>query len=171
MSEQLNDHELQAFADDLKRLSPITPPMMDRDRLMYRAGQESLRLQRRAWMLSSALLFVSLASVSAVLLWQMQRAPLERIQVVVVREVKPADPPPPAIAPSPPLDVPEEQSLAYLQLRRQVQRLGVDVVPDLPTAPPSQEAQLSPRTLLALHTHGRTSSLLPWFTPSSGEQE
>lgn len=178
MSESLNDKELQAFANDLQHLVPVAPAL-DRDRLMFRAGQESVRKQRGFWMASSAMLAAGLAGVSALLLWHLQFPPAERVRVVIVERQVPAprvQEPTNASAPSQPparaVDEERPESLAYLELRQQMLRGGVVALPSLPQAPPRDLKQSGqPDNLLALHTPATPRSFLQWFTGQSGENE
>src|SRR5687768_11979138 len=90
MSEFMSDKELQAFEQDLKSLVPAAATI-DRDGLLFHAGQQSFRRQRRLWMLSTATLFVCLVAVSAALLWHLQTDPPERIRYVIIEAKQPAE--------------------------------------------------------------------------------
>lgn len=167
MSEFLNDKELQAFENDLKNLLPLAPTL-DRDRLLFRAGQESMRGQRRLWMISSATLSVGLACVSTALLWLLQLPPVERVKVVIVERPQEAMP---AVPTAPRAESREMPAASYLQLRSRVLRLGVEAVPGVPAAPPTVTPAAQADTLLALHKRAAPRSLLQWFTGPSGETE
>jgi hypothetical protein len=136
MPEQPNQEpNLSALESALAALKPA-PAALDRDRLMYRAGQVSAR--RRNWLWPSAaaaLLLVSLGLGAALLA---RPKPAETIRVVYV-EKNPAPESAPAPRPAPPpekavaLELPSlPASAAYLRTRGEVLRWGAEALPEPP---------------------------------------
>ena len=140
MSQNPNDPELNAIAASLGSLEPARS-RIDRDLVMFRAGQASVRpsrLRRRAWnVIAASLALVALGE--GVLL--AHRPPPQIVkEVVVVREPAPA-PVVPLVEQSVaemPASLPSESSLslgqtAYERQVAQVLRYGLDGLPASPT--------------------------------------
>jgi hypothetical protein len=147
MSEHVHDEGLTELEAALAGLAP-RPPALDRDRLLFRAGQESAR-RGRLWPWATGLLAAVAAGLGALLVLRPGPPPVERIVYVPVKEEAPpvraaADrPTAPAAADS---DVPaatgeaDRARLAAFRLRREVLRWGLDALPapqpGRDTAPP-----------------------------------
>jgi hypothetical protein len=140
MSENPNDPELSAIAARLLSLEPDRSHI-DRDLVMFRAGQASVRpsrLRRRAWNVIAASLALVALSEGVLLV---HRPPPQVVkEVVVVREPAPA-PVVPLVeqsAAAMPVSLPSESSLslgqaAYERQVAQVLRYGLDGLPASPT--------------------------------------
>ena len=144
MSQNPNDPELNAIAASLGSLEPARS-RIDRDLVMFRAGQASVRpsrLRRRAWnVIAASLALVALGE--GVLL--AHRPPPQIVkEVVVVREPVTAPAPLPVVPPvehsvaEVPESLPIERSLslgetAQERLTSQVLRYGLDGLPASPT--------------------------------------
>ncbi len=118
MSEQARD-DLTPIEAALGQLSPA-PPSIDRDRLMFLAGQASRPLTGWIWPMTSA----GLAACVAVLLLRPVGAP--PVPVVERRA------PPPAVQPDNSVPRREPVEMSYLVLRGKVVEEGVEALP----APP-----------------------------------
>jgi hypothetical protein len=136
MSEDTRDEGLAALEAALAGLAP-RPPDLDRDRLLFRAGQESAARRGRLWPWASGLLAAVAAGLGAVLLLRPDPPPVERIVYVPVKEEAPPVQPVaihPA-APAAPADSDEDAAAAArarfsaFQLQRQVLRWGLDAMP------------------------------------------
>jgi hypothetical protein len=142
MSQNPNDPELNAIASRLGSLEPARS-RIDRDLVMFRAGQASVRpprWRRRAWNgIAASLALVALGE--GVLL--AHRPPPQIVKdVVVVREPAPAPPAPASVVEQSVAEVteslPSESSLwlgqtAYERQVAQVMRNGLDDMPVSPT--------------------------------------
>jgi hypothetical protein len=145
MSEPNIDRELAALETALAGLKPAAP--LDRDRLMFSAGQASL--PRRGWgwpAATAALLLVSFALAGMLL----NRPALQEIVRVVPVPVAvpiavPVDARAPGVQPGMPSSLPSVEalspvarvnpagaSLEYAQLRKEVLRWGVDALSSRP---------------------------------------
>jgi hypothetical protein len=140
MSEPIRDPELAALETALGSLAP-RPGVVDRDALLFRAGQASLR-RCWAWPAATALLAVLSAALGAGLLLRPAPQVTERIVYVPVPE--PAAPTPRAAdtplaaAPRPGSKLDDDDFQAKvdsLKLRNRVMSFGVEVLPKPP--PPS----------------------------------
>jgi len=90
--------ELTALADALRALAP-RPGALDRDDLLFRAGQASVPRPRRwPWLLATALSSGAAVALGAVLLWRPPTVHTVEHVVTVVREVQVPAPP---VAPTP----------------------------------------------------------------------
>ena len=141
MSHVPSDPEVTAIESALRALVPSRSEL-DRDRLMFRAGQVSARsrlLTRWAWPSIAATLAIVAAGEGVLLATRPEPRVVERL--VIVRE--PA--PPPAAQPepvvilreNPPNPSPDSESSwpmasDALRLRRQVLRFGLDGLPEPP---------------------------------------
>ena len=123
----------QTNSDLEKALQALTPaaPALDRDRLMFLAGQAGARRAGLGWKLTSGL-FAAASVLLAVLL--VLRPPQE-FRVVVQLSPFPKDSPaeklqedPPSADPVP-VRAPESRDLAVYHLRQQIMRFGVESLP------------------------------------------
>jgi len=162
MSEPLTDLE-----NALKGLTPA-PAALDRDRLMFRAGQTSQAHRGLLWKCTAGMF--AAASLVLVLILALRPVAQERI-VYVDRPTPPAqqspapknqEPPPsseaiPTVAPD--TDVP---ALAYYRLQQQVNRFGVDSLP--PVSDPGAPANEPPVTVPRMGKMSPTTpmNLFPW---------
>jgi hypothetical protein len=130
MSVGKHDSELADFAADLAALLPQAGGL-NRDLVLYRAGQASARRQRWVWPASTACVTL-VAAVLVALAYS--RPPGER--VVVVRVVEPVPESSPAAAAmdmGSPAGLEQETtstSIAYRRLENQVLRWGLEGIPD-----------------------------------------
>jgi hypothetical protein len=138
MSAQPHHAEIAALESALAALTPL-PGRLDRDRLMFRAGQASRPARGWLWPAATAALALLAAGLGAAL----ARRPAERVVHVPVPQQAPpvaAAPEQPAPAgPEPPAPSTEAWSpprTANLQLQEQLLRWGLDGLPGLPPAPP-----------------------------------
>jgi hypothetical protein len=161
MSESLHDPRIEAVEAALSALAPLPAPI-DRDRLLYRAGQVSMAKGRWAWPGATAVLALVAVTLGVALCLRPAPQPIIHIVHVAVREPVPVAP---AVAERPPAPeeadattgVDRERWLAqadHLKLREQVLRWGLDVLPNPPPGPaleppPPLERQLGlpPRSL------------------------
>lgn len=131
MPEEIHDAERAALEGALRALQPL-PPRLDRDQLLFRAGQESVRQSRWIWpsvAAASLLLTVGLSGYLAV------RPPRER--VVLVQVENPSSPE----APSPSRPVRQTgELLAYLHLREQIVEHGVETLRPSPPVPVPEQS-------------------------------
>jgi hypothetical protein len=168
MSQNPNDPDLNAIAASLRSLEPARS-RIDRDLVMFRAGQASVRpsrWRRRAWnAIAASLALIALGE--GVLL--AHRPPPQIVkEVVVVREPAPA-PVVPLVEPSVaemPVSLPSESSLslgqtAYQRQVAQVLRDGLDSLPVSPTVAspdwrprPATAGQMLQEELRSLRDHG-----------------
>jgi hypothetical protein len=136
MPEETFDPELNALQSALADLVPRTT--INRDQVLFRAGQASVRGRRWLWP-SLAAAWCGLAlGLGAALVAQRNQEPVERVVWVKV--------PVPAVEERTP--TPSSSTLAallpdlpaasgeYLQLRQQVVRFGADALPDPPATAP-----------------------------------
>jgi hypothetical protein len=149
MSEPYQDPNLAELAAALKALAPA-PARLDRDRLLYRAGQVSARRTGWLWPATAAAV-VALAAGALTGALALRPGPQTVERIVVVNKAMPAPlPVPPRLPPQAPPEkpqaapVPPVQSLSaeavaretfpegYLRLRDQVLRWGVDALPSRP---------------------------------------
>src|SRR5207249_654076 len=94
MSEDIHDEGLAELEAALAGLAP-RPPDLDRDRLLFRAGQESAGRRGRLWPWATGLLAAVAAGLGALLILRPDPQPVERVVYVPVKEeappVRPAD--------------------------------------------------------------------------------
>jgi hypothetical protein len=144
MSSPAPDPSLAAVEAALAGLAP-RPGNIDRDQLLFRAGQASVRRRGWLWPTAAALSTTFAAALGLLLLLRPEPSPVER--VVVVKVVEPAPTPPPAPEPPAPLpsgalvwhvDEPGPVPSDYLRLRDQMIRWGADALPSAApvSAPP-----------------------------------
>ena len=143
MSEHVRDEGLTELEAALAGLAPL-PPALDRDHLLFRAGQDSAR-RGRLWPWATGLLAAVAAGLGALLVLRPEPPPVERIVYVPVREEAPpvrpaADRPVIAIrennGKAAPADTDSARFGAF-QLRQQMLRWGIDA---LPSARPPRDA-------------------------------
>jgi hypothetical protein len=133
MSKQ--DPSLGPLESALANLKPA-PTALDRDRLMFRAGQLSTRWHW-VWPASTAALFVMSLALAGVLAFRPTAPESVRVVYVPIETSPPVSSPrQPVPAPTPATstaDVPAPPASApYLSLRGQVLRFGVESLPDPP---------------------------------------
>jgi len=140
MSESGANSELGALEAALRALQPA-PADLNRDTLMFRAGQASMPRQRWTWPAATAALFVATIGLSAAHFWRATAEPQERIVYVTLPPTADAVHSPAQNNQSLPevslRDVvaasePTVSPLSYVQLREQVARHGVDAMPEAP---------------------------------------
>ena len=139
-----HDPTLAGLEAALAALAPM-PGRIDRDALLFRAGQASVPRRGWAWPGAAATLGVLAATLGALLAVRPAATPVERVIHVYVKEAAPptANVPDPAPVPSAfalPSDViaSHEPPINYLQLEKQIMRWGLEAMPDTPeTQPPS----------------------------------
>jgi hypothetical protein len=140
MSEHLPDQSELAHA--LRTLVPLPAPL-DRDRLLFRAGQASRGRAGLLWPATSGMLAAAILVLGLLLIYR-PAAPTS-VRTIYV-EVPVAGPQVPAAKPVPPARVTEPESpspaettatrdLAYYRLQKQVETLGVDALPPMPPTP------------------------------------
>jgi hypothetical protein len=142
MSLEKHDPELAGLEAALAALAPM-PGRIDRDALLFRAGQVSVRGRSWAWPAATAGLGMVAVGLGLVLGLRPSPVPVERVVYVTI--TKPAPLPPAVREPASPTPEPdfaspgllaEQQApMNYLQLERQVVRWGLEGVPDMPEAP------------------------------------
>ena len=142
MSEDLRDEGLADLAAALAGLAP-RPPNLDRDRLLFRAGQESAARRGRLWPWAAGLLAAVAAGLGVLLVLRPDPQPLERVVYVPVKEeaphvqpvdMRPAAPAVPADSDEGAADAAERARFGAFQLLRQALRWGLDGLPSV--APP-----------------------------------
>ena len=120
------ERELEAA---LARLDP-SRAAIDRDALLFHAGQASVRRHCRAWQSASALLGGCLALA---LIWQPTLRPTAPIVSTPAQSPMAAELGETVLAPAPrPFDAPEREA-TYITLRNEVLACGIDVLPEPPT--------------------------------------
>jgi hypothetical protein len=157
--EEMNNDD-NRLEQSLRQLTP-RPSSLDRDRLMFLAGQQSVSATATAkrshwlWPAATASMSTVAACFAIAFLWQLSREPEVRI---VVREVPVEKPAPSQVAVSPipqpkstaaPTTAPAPVSLALpatsiLQLRNVALRFGVEAIPAEPRSNISSAQPLSP---------------------------
>ena len=138
------DPALAGLEAALAALVPM-PGRINRDALLFRAGQASVCGRRWLWPGAAAVLGLVAAALGVVIAVRPAPRPVERVLVVRVREPAPPDrvPVPPAAKPepAPPVRVAAtREPMNYAQLEKQVLRWGLDGVP----APPPPAAPSDP---------------------------
>ncbi len=140
-----HDPELAGLEAALGALAPM-PGRINRDALLFRAGQASVPGRGWAWPAAATTLGLVALVLAVVVALRLTPAPVER--VIVVNVPRAPSPAPPADVPSPPLADAEpgpaspgeigagQSPMNYLQLQQQVLRWGLDGVPALPKTPP-----------------------------------
>jgi hypothetical protein len=140
MSEDVRDEGLGALEAALAGLAPA-PPALNRDLLLFRAGQESVPRRGRLWPWATGLLAATAACLGVALVLRPEPSAVER--VVYIKEQTPPRPPapvpPPDPAPAqrpdmPAVEAPDRVAAEAAQLRREMLRWGVDGLPLTPAA-------------------------------------
>ena len=125
----------------LRALAPA-PAALDRDCLMFRAGQASRTRSGLIWKVTSAILGTATVVLAVLLIYRPPSEP--RLVFVEVPAPAPKEnpiPPPPEKPPTyleqTPNPVPDRRlpDLAYYRLQQEVNRFGVDALPRLSTNP------------------------------------
>lgn len=152
MPEDSPNRDLAGLEASLKELAPA-PAHLDRDRLLFRAGQLSAR-RGWGWPAAAAALAVLAGTLATGLVLRPEpRHTVETITRIVPRPLPlprqaPPESPAPAPAPSEPAP-PEVVARAplpdgYLRLREQVLRWGADALPGPPALPPGVSLSRTP---------------------------
>ncbi len=141
MSHVPSDPEVTAIESALRALVP-SRSALDRDRLMFRAGQVSARsrlLTRWAWPSIAAALAIVAAGEGVLLATRPEPRVVERLVIVREPAASPIAGPEPVVIlrenpPIPSADLEPSWPMAsdLLRLRRQVLRFGIDGLPDPP---------------------------------------
>jgi hypothetical protein len=171
MSEANRNPDLTAIENALSGLVPRTGGI-NRDQLMFRAGQASAARRGWAWPCATALLALASVTLGAAQLWrptpqQIEHTVYVRVEVPVPVEngssVAMKEP-----APTSPLtageDHRERAQGAYFKLQEQVLRWGLDALAGPPPPPPSRsESPLTIDSLLGTRpTPQDSSGWLSW---------
>jgi hypothetical protein len=178
MSEPFSEKNLNDLAAGLASLAPA-PARIDRDRLLFTAGQASVRRPVWVWPLAAACLALSTAVLTGLLIFQAEPQPIVRY----VERIVPAPPLPPDKAPdsSPPSQerrprllelVREQRDIPYYRLQDHVLRFGLDGLASAAPAPPPAEKQPNGGgDLFSLRTPTppQTWSLPTWLFSSTGD--
>jgi hypothetical protein len=138
MPEPIPTPDLAGLEAALKELTPASVPL-DRDRLLFRAGQASVQGRRWLWPSVAGLFALTTIGLAAALALRPAPGVVER--TIVVRVPVPAPPAPPIQpgprpAPSPGSGPERQETLSYeprpngyLRLRNEVLRWGVEALP------------------------------------------
>jgi hypothetical protein len=130
------DAELTPFEAAFASLTPAAGPI-DRDRLMFRAGQAAAR-PGWLWPAAAAALALVAAGLGAALAVRRPAPAVERVVYVPREEVAPT---PPASVAEPPAPAEGEdrltQATSYWRLRQQLFRAGPDARPPAPAPMPT----------------------------------
>jgi hypothetical protein len=139
MSSETHDPELAALASALAALAP-SAGRLDRDQVLFRAGQASVG--QRGWLWPGVTAALTLIAAAVALLEVLRPGP-QQVQCTVYQRVEPPaspaellavkQPAPAYTAPRPSEATDRQSSLGYLQLERLVLAWGVDALPN-PTA-------------------------------------
>ena len=138
--------DLTPFADALRLLTP-QPPVLSRDALLFAAGKAAGRPRPWLWP-SAAGAFAALSAVLAGFLASpvapvVHYVELERIVYIerpAAERVETAEPTPPAVNLTASTDDESRERLRLLQVRRDVLRWGVEMLPESkPSAGPSPD--------------------------------
>ena len=143
MSESTSDPKLAALEKSLTALVPV-PGRIDRDQLLFRAGQASVRTRPWLWPTSTALLAVVASVLGTALVMRPAPAPVDRIVYVPVPQpagMSPAPTPSAVVSKTSPGVLSSigdagnlwASSVEYLQQRNQAIRWGVDALPPAPS--------------------------------------
>jgi hypothetical protein len=150
MSESTSDPKLAALEKSLAALVPV-PGRIDRDQLLFRAGQASVRSRSWVWPTTTALLTVVAAVLGTVLALRPAPAPVERVVYVPVpQSPAPTETPTAQVvvsAPNARLDSTIEDagslwanSAEYIRERNQAIRWGVEALPPAPSIASANQA-------------------------------
>ncbi len=149
-----------------RALAGLAPSIagLNRDRLMFAAGQSAARRRRRLWPVATGLMAAVAACLAVALLLRPGPAP----EVRYVRVEVPAAPAPapavtepePAAPDAAPVPLPAS---AYWRVQQAMLRRGLDVAPEAAGAPPTAAlpaAEVAPLSAWDWRSHSRTSSSL-----------
>ena len=146
MSPETHDPELTALASALAALAP-SAGRLDRDQVLFRGGQASVR--QRGWLWPGVTAALALVTAT-VLLSEVPRPGPQQVHCTVYQRVEPPvspaellafkQPAPTYTAPPPSEETDRQSSLSYLQLERLVLAWGVDALPN-PAAAASSGAR------------------------------
>jgi hypothetical protein len=137
-----HDPTLAGLEAALATLAPM-PGQINRDALLFRAGQASVPRRGWVWPSAAAALGIVAMTLGAMLALRPAAPPVERIYVYVKEPAAPTlaatetAPPPSESELSPGTIARHEPPMNYLQLQKQVMRWGVDGIPDTPETSPS----------------------------------
>lgn len=153
MSEQAHNPELRDLESTLKTLAPV-PSRMDRDQLMFRAGQASGGGRGWFWPGATALLATLAATLGTLLCLRPAPRPVEHIVYLPApglpspeeREFSPPSLSPEPLA-MPDYSPPRPGRGNYLQFRKHVVRWGVDELPGPPPMDGTGEEPMTPARL------------------------
>jgi hypothetical protein len=159
MSDSTSDPKLAALEKSLAALVPV-PGRIDRDQLLYRAGQESVRRPPWVWPSATAMLALVAAGLGTALAIRPAPPTMERIVYVHDAESHtPASDSTPSDARTPPTLTQNggleatgalwANSAGYFQQRDQVIRWGVDALPPSPSSG-STSPELSIENMLGM---------------------
>ena len=143
MSESTSDPKLAALEKSLTALVPV-PGRIDRDQLLFRAGQASVRTRPWLWPTSTALLAVVATVLGTALVMRPAPAPVDRIVYVPVPQPAGMSSAPTSSAvvsttsPGALSSIGDAGNLwasstEYLQQRNQAIRWGVEALPPTPS--------------------------------------
>jgi hypothetical protein len=153
MPEQPGPAEIAALEQSLAALTPL-PSSLDRDRLMFRAGQATWSRRRWLWPAATAAMAAVAAGLGATMAFRpsvpAQVKVAERIVYIKAKEPAPASPAGRREAPEPTLPEPSPAerpgtvafSMSRLQLQNQLLHWGLDGLPSLPP-PPARKPPVS----------------------------
>jgi hypothetical protein len=144
----MSERELSDLEEGLKALAPA-PVSIDRDQVLFRAGQHSAARAARVW--RAAAVFLALTTGGLGVAWMCQPEPSPEVRIVEVPvkvfvapvvDKKP-EPPAPKSADSKPITPKQVEAvpvLAHHRVQNEMLRHGLDTVPHLPpeTNPPHQ---------------------------------
>jgi hypothetical protein len=145
-----HDPALAGLEAALAALAPM-PGRVDRDTLLFRAGQASV--QGRGWIWTSATAALGLLAVTlgALLIYAPAPPPMERIVYVPIQQPGSSPDPEPTTpvpyAPGSPATAARESPMTYLQLEKQIIRWGLEGMPETPKAVPSSAQPLTQESL------------------------
>ena len=149
MSELRPDNDMQAVEKAMRHLLP-NPGNLDRDRLMFEAGRESVR-PSKTWPIAALISSSLAAALAVVMLYRPSPEPI--VQIVHVPAAKSEEPtvhepaPLPHAEASPAVDHAEqEHTHSYARLQDHLLRFGLD----LPAQPPLPEAESPPTSEIRL---------------------
>ncbi len=144
-----HDPTLAGLEAALAALAPM-PDQLNRDALLFRAGQASIPRYSWAWPGAAAALGLLAATLGALLTLRPAEKVVEHVYVYVKEPAAPtpAPAPTPSEAEQPPSVIASrEPPINYLQLEKQVMRWGLDGVPDTPESLPPQGQPLTRENL------------------------
>lgn len=165
----MNDEERREGLEDVEAALASLRPVgsLDRDRLMFRAGQLSARRRSLAWPAATLAMAMVAVALSAVLLGRPGATPSERIVYVPVRETRYVREPAVAGTVKVPA-APWPDAARYLELRRRVLSEGMDALPAWEPADSAGEPLLA--GAYRLWALGRSGGPSAWLKEALGER-